>query len=233
MLPDWDLFAVDLLGHGRRAHFVEPKPLTLDVIAQDLMDQILERKRDGDALFALGHSFGLRPLLKIASQRPELISGIVAEDSCPELSEQGYNSVKSYLVDVPVPFESRESARTWFDAHLGSQSTMSRFLLSQIREQGSGVHTWRFDKNQILALLEESRNNPLWLEWESFDGPIQMILGDRGSFVSDQRLKKSRDLRTHRPLAVDQIGQSGHWVHSDQLELFCVALKKCLEAWVA
>ncbi len=231
-LPEWEILAVDLLGHGRRAQPQEPEALTSQRVADDLHEQLRALRRPEVPLFALGHSFGLRPLLKISTQSPDFFSGVIAEDSAPEISEQGFEAVSSYLIETPTPFASREEAREYFEQRFPIQPAMARFLLSQVRELRSGQHSWRFDRDQILALLKESREESLWSAWAEFPGPMSMVLGGSGSFVTPERLNRARQLRQNRRLSVVQVDQSGHWVHSEQAQIFCEVVSKQLKQWL-
>jgi pimeloyl-ACP methyl ester carboxylesterase len=104
--------------------------------------------------------------------------------------------------------------------------------LSQGRELHSGHHSWRFDRDQILALLKESRAESLWSAWAEFPGPLSMVLGGAGSFVTPERLNRARQLRQNRRLSVVQIDQSGHWVHSEQAQKFCEVVSTQLKQWL-
>lgn len=217
-----ELLAVDLLGHGAR-----PKlegPLNLASIAQDLLGQI-----PPGPFVGVGHSFGLRPLLQIATDHPGRVQAIVVEDSSPVLSSQGYDEIRSIFERIPVPFLTRDEARASLEQHFGDGSRMSRFLLAQIRERSDG-HTWRFDLKGLREVLEEAHRKDMWAEWEAFAGPISMILGEVPlSFVSDQRLAECIARRAQRPTAAQRIPQSGHWVHADQPVAFVNSLGQILK----
>ena len=209
----WELVAVDLLGHGRRSH--TDQPITLKSIVDDLQSQI----PDGPFV-GVGHSFGLRPLLKLADRDPGRVHRIVAEDSSPALSRQGAEELTQIFRQTPVPFSSRELARAHLDATWGEGSKMSRFLLSNIREQSAEVHTWRFDAPKLAALLEESIEESLWTEWARYPGRVSMILGGSSSFVTAERLEECLAKRAGKALEVVKIAGAGHWVHSDQPAAF-------------
>jgi pimeloyl-ACP methyl ester carboxylesterase len=208
----WELQAVDLLAHGRRGREPVPRPLTLEAIAADL-DNLFS----GDDWIGVGHSFGLRPLLRLAQRNPARFTRIVAEDSSPLLSDAGYSSLAKIFDEVPAPFPSREEARASLNVSFGIDTALSRFLLSNIRELAPGVHNWRFDRDALRELLWESRSCPLWPEWRSFAGPIHMILGAQGSYVPEDRLGECLESRP-APLRTDvvRIEGAGHWVHSDR-----------------
>jgi len=215
-----ELSAVDLLGHGVRSQGTGP--LTLDALARDVLSQIPE-----GPFLGVGHSFGLRPLLRISKWEPSRLRGIVAEDSSPVLSDSGFREIRTILEAVPVPFKGRPEAREFLESFFGPGSRMSRFLLAQIRERPEG-HTWRFDRQGLQQLLGESHQESLWTEWADFEGPISMILGGNSSFVSSERRQECLIKRGQKPLWIDQIPSSGHWVHADQPDHFVAKLAEHL-----
>jgi pimeloyl-ACP methyl ester carboxylesterase len=219
--PDFQLQTTDLLGHGARSHDGS-ESFGLEAVTKDLLTQI-----PAGPFIGVGHSFGLRPLLRAAAKQPERVKALIFEDSSPALSESGYREIRGILNDIPVPFPSREEAKDFLERLYGPGHRMARFLLSQIRERPEG-HTWRFDRAGLSSLLEESRNASLWKEWAEFEGPIHMILGQESGFVSAERLEQCRRERGFKPLEVDHIPQAGHWVHADQLGQFVTKLADIL-----
>ncbi len=210
-LVGWDFAAFDLLGHGSRRDAA--RPLDLESIARDLKEQIGD-----DPVVALGHSFGVRPLLKIAEMAPGIITHLLVEDSSPVLSAAGLAELRE-IFEVPTPFETREAARDALDSRFGVGSRLSRFLLSNIRDF-EGRHDWRFD-HRLRDLLEASAREPLWSAWENFEGEIHMILGDRSSFVTEERAAECKSRRASRFTEIYRLPNAGHWVHADDPDGFC------------
>jgi pimeloyl-ACP methyl ester carboxylesterase len=217
----WEITVPELLGHGRRIEKGEVEQINLKSVTEDLLSQI-----PPGPFFALGHSFGLRPLLLITRMEPGRIQALIAEDSSPVISERGRADIDEILTRIPVPFASRDAAKDWLDRHYGPSSSMSRFLLSHIRETNPGQHSWRFNAPKLKALIDEAHNTSAWGEWAQYPGPLGMILGGQSSFVPSSRLQECIDVRAGKRTEVVQIEQSGHWVHSDQPDLFVEALIK-------
>jgi pimeloyl-ACP methyl ester carboxylesterase len=223
---EWEITVPELLGHGRRIEKGEVEQITLASVTKDLLSQIPE-----GPFFALGHSFGLRPLLLITRLEPGRIRALIAEDSSPVISERGQADINEILTGIPVPFPSRDAAKEWLDGHYGPSSSMARFLLSHIREKSPGQHSWRFNAPKLKALIDEAHNSSAWQEWAQYPGPLGMILGGQSSFVPSSRLRECVELRAGKRTEIVQIVQSGHWVHSDQPDLFVDALVKMIRAF--
>jgi esterase len=226
---NWQFQAVDLLGHGgRRGLDALPySELGLDIMTQDLALQI-----PSEPFVGIGHSFGLRPLLKLAAAHPHRVSGLVVEDSSPEISPESRDRLIRIVESVPVPFASREVARTQLATLYPQDPRLAAFLLSNLRapSQGTGLD-WRFDKAGLLALLREAAETPLWPEWAAFEGPIDLIQGERSDFLTSERLAKAQSKRGDKPLQIHQIAQSGHWIHSEQPEAFTELVVQILQQY--
>lgn len=226
-MADWTIKAVDMLGHAYRPLDPARTHLTLDELTHDLMTQI----PDGDFV-ALGHSFGLRPLLRMTHLYPDRIKGLIVEDSSPELSGKSFEFLRDVVEATPVPFKDREESRRYFDGRFASQPTLSRFLQSNVRPGPDNLLRWRFNAPALRDLLEEAARSPMWEEWSAYTGPVQMIIGENSDYTNPvlrDRCVKSRV----GPTEIEIIPQSGHWVHSDQPELFTQSLIKILKALIA
>ena len=214
----------DLLGHGQKARNPEPLTLSLKVVAEDLSANIPDEEFIG-----IGHSFGLRPLLYIASQANSKLQALIVEDASLVLSSQSYSEISAIVAGAPGPFDSRAEAKLCIEKIHGEQTRLSRFLMTNIRENQSGKHDWRFDSKELLGLLEECKDQPQWKAWSEFKGPIDIILGADSGFVSPARVQECLAHRPGLTTQVVHIAQAGHWVHADQLDAFVAELVKVLK----
>ncbi|MBS1983004.1 MAG: alpha/beta hydrolase [Bdellovibrionales bacterium] len=221
---DWDVRAVELLGHGRRGLEALPRPLTQDAVAEDL-----ERQLPDGPMIAVGHSFGLRPLLKIAGRHPEKFLRLIAEDSSPVLSGPGLAQLLLIFDGIETPFATREAAKLKLDSLFGAESAMAKFLLSNIREIREGVHDWRFQRDALRELLLDARDHALWTDWERYSGPISMILGANSDYVPAVRLEECLRRRPGKVTEAVHVPNAGHWVHSEQPAQFIQELVSILK----
>ena len=220
--------AVDLLGHSSRR---SSKPLTSFSSAHEaLCEELFEDIKGLGPVVAVGHSFGLRPLLLLAQKRPDLIPTLIVEDASPELSPQSCSLLLKILQTTPTPFRTRESAREYFDKHYPPQ--IARFLLSNIRSlQNPEINDWRFDRPFLEALLQEAQPRPLWDQWQEYPGESFLITGEKSElFAHPSVLETMTEKRFPRKLLHYQIKDSGHWIHADKQEDFCQVLVKILSS---
>jgi pimeloyl-ACP methyl ester carboxylesterase len=223
---DLKTHAVDLLGHASKRSSRDLK--TYKTAHEALAHELLLDIKNFAPIVAVGHSFGLRPLLLIAKNNPGLIPTLIVEDASPELSEESCFFLFNVLNKTPTPFRTRESAREYFNNRYNP--VLARFLLSNIRGfEENSVHDWRFDKTFLEMLLNEARNNPLWDEWQSYSGKTFLITGEKSALFNDPTvLEKMTQNRLPHALPHSQIKNSGHWIHSDQQEDFCKTLFEIL-----
>jgi esterase len=227
------LEAYDLLGHGFKSQKTAGK-LNVEDLGIDLLEDIQKNSRtEGEKIIVVGHSFGVRPLLWICSKYPNLFSGFVVEDSSPVVSEQGFQELSAIFDQICPPFKTRTEAKDAIETVFGLNTKMSRFLLTGIRENTSGNFDWRFNAESLKSLLRSAYENPQWNEWESYPGPVAMIMGADSKFVSPERQSECLARRQVGKTQIVQINQSGHWVHSDQPIQFCDELVKIFKEWLA
>jgi esterase len=228
-LKDWQFQAIDLLGHGgRRGPNAMPYThLSLDAMTRDFALQVPEGPFVG-----IGHSFGLRPLLKFSATFPDRVLGLVVEDSSPEITPESRDRLIRIVSSVPVPFGSKSEAyRSLADLH-PTDPRLAAFLLSNLRltPDGTGLD-WRFDKQGLLDVLHEASQAPLWSEWAAYDGPIDIIHGEFSDFLTPERLSRALEKRGPKPIQTHQIARSGHWIHSEEPEAFTELLVQILQKY--
>lgn len=230
-LRDWNFVVPDLLGHGGRRgqDALNYETLSHQKLVEDLKSQI----PDGPDLVVLGHSFGLRPLLSLATD-PKFsarIKALIVEDASPEITPDNAQRLREILSKVPVPFASRGVAKESIDALFRDDPRLAAFLFSNIRKAADGTQDWRFDKPGLLGLLEEAEKSPLWSEWSKYSGPVYVIRGEQSEHLTPARLQRALEARRGLTTQVIQIPQSGHWIHSDQPDVFTEELIKILKVF--
>jgi pimeloyl-ACP methyl ester carboxylesterase len=237
-LKAWNFFTPDLLGHGGRRgpNALSYSELTHEKLCADLKIQILESLPQHENFVALGHSFGLRPLLGLStdSEIGPRMHSLLVEDASPEITQDNMQRLRDILSRVPVPFKSRDEAKATIEHLFSDNPRLAAFLFSNIRPQsveGSSekIHTWRFDKKGLLNLLEEAFQSPLWSEWSSYPGMIHLITGELSDHMTPERLQKALAKRVPKPIQHHQIAQSGHWIHSEQADTFTECVIKILK----
>src|SRR5690606_37393571 len=108
---EYEILIFDQRGHGRSFH---PKDsYQPEDYARDL-EQILD-ELDWKTILLVGHSMGGRNALVFASQFPHRVNALVLVDISPEADERAVERIEFLLNLVPVPFESKEKAKVFFE----------------------------------------------------------------------------------------------------------------------
>src|SRR5690606_23856041 len=95
------------------------------------------------------------------------------------------------------------------------------------RRTGEGGWTWRANLALLRASLPTIAGFPE-VAGASFEGPVLWVAGARSDYVRPEHAAPMRALfpRTRQLTVKD----SGHWVHSEQPEIFTQALRHFLTA---
>jgi len=228
-LEGWNFVTPDLLGHGgRRGDNALPyHQLDHKSLVEDLKTQLPVDTR----FVALGHSFGLRPLLSLCCDPTwgGRIKALLVEDASPEITPENAKRLHGILEKVPTPFRSRAEAKEKIDAVFAHDRRLAAFLFSNIRAQETGLHDWRFDREGLLSLLNEAEKSPLWSEWSNYSGPVYIYRGEHSDHLTLERLARAMEARQGRETHIIQIAQSGHWIHSDQVDSFTEEVVKVIK----
>ena len=235
LAADHRVTLVDLPNHGH-------SPWTDRVDYLDMAELLAaELEHLGEPVTLVGHSMGGKVSMQLALRRPELLCALVVVDIAPvEYPLQGGRTddpdeeaspFAAFIEAMRAMDLDRLTTRDDADAALRTAvpSRMVRsFLLQSLVREGSGGDGWRWRLN--LELLErdlgELRGFPSPPPGAAFDGPVLWIAGANSAYVLD-------DDRPHMdalfPTArLVRIKNAGHWVHSEQPEVFLETLRRFL-----
>jgi pimeloyl-ACP methyl ester carboxylesterase len=214
---------VDLPHHGR-SHWEEGFDY------RRIADQVAGLLGAHDPAAVVGHSLGGKVAMVLALTHPDLVERLCVVDVSPvaydHLSEfQGYVAAMRGL-DLDSL-----SGRGDADAALAAavpNTTVRSFLLQNLRRDGDG---WRWQAN-LDVLGEDLPVIGGWPEEQlagvaPYRGPVLWIAGARSDYV----LPTYADAMDHwfpRNRLVT-VKDAGHWVHSEQPEVFLEVLRRFLD----
>jgi pimeloyl-ACP methyl ester carboxylesterase len=227
---------VDLPNHGH-------SPWTDRVDYLDMAELLAtELEHLGEPVTLVGHSMGGKVSMQLALRRPELLRALVVVDIAPvEYPLQGGRTddpdeeaspFAAFIEAMRAMNLDGLTTRDDADAALRTAvpSRMVRsFLLQSLVREGSGGDGWRWRLN--LELLErdlgELRGFPEPPPGAAFDGPVLWIAGANSAYVLDDDRPRMDALFPATRLV--RIKNAGHWVHSEQPEIFLETLRRFLE----
>jgi pimeloyl-ACP methyl ester carboxylesterase len=214
---------VDLPDHGQSGWSDQ-----FDYI--ETADRVAELLSSDDPAAVVGHSMGGKVAMLLALRHPALVERLCVVDVAPVAYDHvaefaGYIEAMRGL-DLTA-LERREDAdRALRDAV--PKDMVRGFLLQSLRREGTG---WRWRLN--LDLL--ARDLPQISGWPEdrlegvspYDGPVLWVSGERSDYASSEHVTAmTRWFPRVRRVTVKG---AGHWVHSEQPQVFLEVLRSFLD----
>jgi len=220
---------VDLPNHGRSAwteHFSYGE--TAELVAPALGDE---------PAIVVGHSLGGKVAMRLALDRPDRVGRLCVVDMAP-VRYQRMSTFADYIagmqsIDLATLRNRAEAAAQLEDAV--PDPTVRGFLLQNLRhDTAPGGRGWFWQPNLDLFDRELDRVG----DWTSptddrgrpmtYEGPTLWIAGERSDYVSGEQSEAMRALFTATRLVT--VKGAGHWVHSEQPEVFTAVLRQFASA---
>jgi pimeloyl-ACP methyl ester carboxylesterase len=229
---------LDLPNHGH-------SPWTDRVDYLDMAELVAtELEHLGEPVTLVGHSMGGKVAMQLALRRPELLRALVVVDVAPvsypptggrtDDPDEEASPFAAYIEAMRAMDLDAVQTRDDADAALRSAvpSRMVRsFLLQSLVREGSGADggwRWRLNLELLERDLGELRGFPDPPPGASFDGPVLWIAGANSAYVLPGDRPHMDALFPATRLV--RIKNAGHWVHSEQPEIFLETLGRFLDA---
>jgi pimeloyl-ACP methyl ester carboxylesterase len=238
LAADHRVTLLDLPNHGH-------SPWTERIDYLDMAELVAtELERLGEPVTLVGHSMGGKVAMQLALRRPELLRALVVVDIAPvEYPLQGGRTddpdeeaspFAAFIAGMRAMDLERVATRDDADAALEAAvpSRMVRsFLLQSLVRDGVGADggwRWRLNLELLERDLGELRGFPDPPRGATFDGPVLWIAGAQSTYVlPDDRPRMDALFPATRLV---KIKGAGHWVHSEQPEVFLETLRQFLAA---
>jgi pimeloyl-ACP methyl ester carboxylesterase len=217
---------VDMPDHGR-----SPWSDRFDYLTA--ADQVADLLTADDPVALVGHSMGGKIAMLVALRHPELVERLVVVDVAPVPYDHA-TEFERYITAMRGLDLGRLERRSQADEMLREavpDPTVRGFLLQNLRHEGVGeAATWRWQPN--LELL--GRDLDAVTDWPEaalagsapYDGPVLWVGGaDSGYVREDYAAAMDRWFPRNRRVTVKG---AGHWVHSEQPEVFAEVLSRFL-----
>ena len=214
---------VDLPHHGRSTWEGEVEYL-------HMADQVAGLLDADDPVALVGHSLGGKVAMVLALRHPELVERLCVVDVSPvaydRLSQfEGYVAALQGL-DLGS-FVRRADAEAAL-AEAVPDATVRGFLLQNLRRDGDGWR-WQVDLDVLGAALPEIGGWPAdrLADTPPYRGPVMWVAGARSDYIQPAYAEAmDRWFPTSRLVTVKD---AGHWVHSEQPEVFVQVLRHFLD----
>jgi pimeloyl-ACP methyl ester carboxylesterase len=217
---------VDMPNHGRSGW-------TEGFDYLELADRVATLLDPQDPVALVGHSMGGKIAMVLALRHPELVARLAVVDVSPVEYEHGGEFAR-YIEAMRALDLAALERRSDADAALADAvpSRMVRsFLLQNLRRDADG-DGWYWQPN--LALLADHLDELAgWpddrlADAEPYEGPVLWVAGRASGYVRDDYASAMERWfpRTRRVV----VKGAGHWVHSEQPEVFTTVLRRFLDA---
>lgn len=226
---------VDLPNHGRSGwtasvSYEEMAGTIADTLQAELLGAPADR-RDGprERLTVVGHSMGGKVAMAMALLRPQLVERLVVADIAP-VPYARITGFADYVTGMRAIDLRRISTRGEADLRLQPyvpDPVVRAFLLQNLRRDTSSPDGWRWQMNLSLlgGRLADLGDWPD-LHTPPYEGPVLWIAGGTSDYITPEYAPAMRALFPRTTQFT--IKNAGHWVHSEQPEIFVAALQRFL-----
>ena len=213
---------IDLPDHGRAAWTQHFDLLSVADLVAGLFDA-------DDPVALVGHSLGGKVAMVLALRRPDLVERLCVVDVAPVAYERA--SEFAGYIDAMCGLDLNALAnRADADAALADavrNPTVRSFLLQNLRRDGE---TWRWQAN-LAGLGRDLQAISSWpadrLGAASYAGPVLWMSGANSDYVTPAHAP-AMDRLFPRNRRVT-IKHAGHWLHSEQPDVFLEVLERFLD----
>lgn len=223
LAPEHRTLLVDLPHHGR-----SPWADHFDFV--EIADQVAELFSADAPVALVGHSLGGKVAMILALRHPELVARLCVVDVSPV----GYANSREFAGYISamqeIDLDALRARSDADDALLEAvpNTTVRGFLLQNLRREAD---TWRWQVN-LDVLGDELDELSAWPEDQlaglaAYDGPVLWVAGARSDYVRDEYATAMERWFPHTRRVT--IKDAGHWVHSEQPEVFVEVLSRFVD----
>jgi pimeloyl-ACP methyl ester carboxylesterase len=221
LAEDHRVLLVDMPHHGRSSWGE-----SFDYL--DAADRVAALLDPADPVALVGHSMGGKIAMLVALRRPELVSRLCVVDVAP-VGYRHADEFRGYIAGMRSLDLDRMERRAEADEGLTEavpNPTVRSFLLQNLRRDGDGWR-WQVDLDVIDRDLPSIGGWPADRVGDaSYDGPVLWVAGETSHYVKDEHAAEMDRLFPRNRRVT--IKGAGHWVHSEQPEVFLEVLRRFL-----
>ena len=243
---NWTTIARRLADEGHRVTLVDlpdhgHSPWTDRVDYVDMAEHLAGLVGSwGEPVTLVGHSMGGKVAMQLALRHPGLLRALVVVDISPSLypetggrtddPDEEASPFAAYIAAMRAidltGLRTREDADAALRAAVPSDMVRA-FLLQSLVREGTGWR-WRLNLELLGRDLGVLRGFPDPPPGAVFEGPTLWIAGADSTYVLDRDRPRMAELFPSVRLV--RVKHAGHWVHSEQPEVFTEALRRFLDA---
>jgi esterase len=217
---------VDLPNHGQSGwtdHFSYPG------MASQIAE-LLKAQGEGERYAVVGHSMGGKVAMTLALHHRDLVERLCVVDVSPvttaEITDFDTFVRGMRAIDLETLTDRRDA-----DAQLAayvSDPSIRGFLLQNLRRDNSASNGWRWQMN-LTMLGDHLAHMSDWpdLRAQPYRGPVLWLAGAESPYIQPEYAAAMRALFPRVQLVT--IKGAGHWVHSEQPQVFVSIMRRFLQ----
>ncbi len=226
LAENFEIYILDQRNHGRSPHSSDHNYLLLKEDLKEFMDTHSIEKA-----IIIGHSMGGKTAMFFAADYPERISHLIVADISPN-SYQFTNSnqllAHSTIINAMhnIDFYGINGREDIDDILAKSipEYRIRQFLLKNVKRTKDNEYSWSLNlktlKTELKNILDGLDKN----QTEITGFPVLFIKGGKSDYIS---AKDEKVINKIFPFAdIETIPNAGHWLHSEQPELFLKKVKE-------
>ncbi|WP_307827755.1 alpha/beta fold hydrolase [Nocardioides sp. SYSU D00038] len=222
LAADHRVLLVDMPHHGRSAWHD-----SFDFI--QVADELAGLFDEDDPVRLVGHSMGGKAAMVLALRHPQLVERLCVVDVAP-VAYRSRSEFAGFIAAMQAIDLERLERRSEADGAMADavpDPTVRSFLLQNLRRDDAG---WSWQPN--LEVL--GRDLDVVGGWPEealagaapYDGPVLWVAGQNSGYVREEHAEAMRRwFPLHRRVTIKG---AGHWVHSEQPEVFTEVLRRFL-----
>lgn len=215
---DYHIFNLDLPNHGQSPHTEKANYAEMvDSVYTFLEEQHLER------VTIIGHSMGGKAAMLLATQFPEKINRLIIEDIAPKTYPPKFKELILAMKNLKLnDINSRKEADEQLK-HDIPDIALRMFVLTNLMNSPNGFY-WRVNLEGLLHGIDELVSFP---KIQTTSGLLSLFLcGSESEYVKEEDHSTIKSLFNNA--TIQTIDNAGHWLHSQQPDLFTDKLQNFL-----
>lgn len=244
---NWTTIARRLVEDGRRVTLLDlpnhgHSPWTDRMDYVDMAELVATQLAElGEPVTLVGHSMGGKVAMQLALRHPSLLRALVVVDVAPTAypatgtrtddPDEEVSPFADFIEAMQAVDLDALSTREEADAALRPavpSDTVRAFLLQSLVRDGASGWRWRLNLELLGRDLGALRGFPDPLPGAVYEGPTLWIAGAGSTYVLDEDRARMDELFPATRLV--RVKNAGHWVHSEQPEVFLATVRQFLES---
>jgi esterase len=212
---------IDLPNHGRSPH---AESADIGMICGSVAATM--RTAGAGRALLLGHSLGGKIAMRLSSEHPEAVQGLIVADMLPKAIPPAHLFILRACEQLDL---GAAASRADLDQQLARavvQPEVRAFILKNVRRDANSRFRWQINLPNIIANYRAVSDDPALTR--PYEGPALFIGGERSPYRIASEMTLIR--RWFPQAAIKVIPAAGHLVHTDQPEAFIAAVRDFISA---